>query len=122
LQPKGLVKCLFNGRNYKAGKIVCVLIMLFVLITVSLQPQILATAYPILSVSPITSNVVGLDSINDNSGQNTFPVEEQVCTTGDVSATDLTGHLPATLDIPQILYQCPSLSGYFFMKYGRQVW
>ena len=46
-----------------------------------------AVAAPILSIAPITWNVIGLDSNNVNAGPNTFPVGARVCNIGDISAS-----------------------------------
>ncbi|HEX2642792.1 MAG TPA: hypothetical protein VHU81_07350, partial [Thermoanaerobaculia bacterium] len=43
-----------------------------------------------LSVTPLTWNVVGLDSNNVNVGPNHFPVGARVCNTGDAPATNVT--------------------------------
>jgi hypothetical protein len=47
-------------------------------------------AAPALSVTPITLNVVGLDSNNVNTGPNEFPVGVRVCSTGSSSAANVT--------------------------------
>jgi uncharacterized repeat protein (TIGR01451 family) len=44
-----------------------------------------------LNVSPLTWNVIGLDSNNVNAGPNRFPVGARVCNTGDEPATGLAG-------------------------------
>jgi len=49
-----------------------------------------ALAQPILTITPITWNVVGLDSNDVNSGPNNFPVGARVCNTGDSAATNVT--------------------------------
>jgi len=46
-----------------------------------------ALGSPVLGVSPITWNVVGLDSNNVNVGPNNFPVGARVCNTGTDPAT-----------------------------------
>lgn len=43
----------------------------------------------ILSITPITWDVIGLDSNNVNAGPDTFPVGARVCNTGDEPATNL---------------------------------
>ena len=42
-----------------------------------------------LTVTPITWNIVGLDSNNVNVGPNNFPVGARVCNTGDAAATNV---------------------------------
>lgn len=48
-----------------------------------------ASAAPALTVTPVTFNVVGLDSNNVNAGPNSFPVGARVCNTGDAAATNV---------------------------------
>ena len=48
-----------------------------------------ASAAPVLSITPITWNVVGLDSNNVNSGPATFASGARVCNTGDAVATNV---------------------------------
>ena len=49
-----------------------------------------ALAQPILTITPITWNVVGLDSNDVTTGPINFPVGARVCNTGDTDATDVT--------------------------------
>jgi len=49
-----------------------------------------AMAQPILTITPITWNVVGLDSNDVTTGPNNFPVGARVCNTGDMAATNVT--------------------------------
>jgi hypothetical protein len=48
-----------------------------------------AQAAPVLTVTTITWNVVGLDSNNVNIGPNQFPVGARICNTGSSSATNV---------------------------------
>ncbi len=50
---------------------------------------LLVHADAILTIEPITWNVVGLDSNNVNVGPNTFPVGVRVCNSGDDPATNV---------------------------------
>ncbi|HEV8579345.1 MAG TPA: DUF11 domain-containing protein [Thermoanaerobaculia bacterium] len=43
-----------------------------------------------LSITPITWNIIGLDSNNVNVGPNHFPVGARICNTGDAAATNVT--------------------------------
>ena len=52
--------------------------------------QLLAHADAILTIEPITWNVIGLDSNNVNVGPNNFPVGARVCNTGPDPATNVT--------------------------------
>ena len=49
-----------------------------------------ALAQPILTITPITWNVVGLDSNDVTTGPNNFPVGARVCNTGDTDAINVT--------------------------------
>src|SRR5581483_2605230 len=53
-------------------------------------PQSPASAAASLTITPITWNIIGLDSNNVNVGPNDFPVGARVCNTGDVAATNVT--------------------------------
>lgn len=46
-----------------------------------------ATVAPVLTITPITWNVIGLDSNNQTVGPNEFPVGVRVCNTGTAAAT-----------------------------------
>ena len=62
--------------------------LLFVLLAgFVFQPQYPAYAAANMSVTPITWNVVGLDSNNVNVGPNNFPVGVRVCNTSTASET-----------------------------------
>jgi len=50
-------------------------------------------AHASLSVTPVTWNVIGLDSNNVNDGPNTYLVGVLVCNTGGAAVTNLTGTL-----------------------------
>src|SRR5688572_17695680 len=67
-----------------------VLSLVAVLVVSLFQPQSRASAAAILTVSPITWNIIGLDSNNVNVGPNNFPVGARVCNTGDTTATNVT--------------------------------
>jgi len=54
----------------------------------SLRPLV-ALADAALTITPITWNVVGLDSNDVNVGPNNFPVGARVCNTGDAPATNV---------------------------------
>ena len=67
---------------------VSVLAAMIVVVSLVLPPSAVSAA-PTLTVTPITWNVIGLDSNNVNVGPNNFPVGVRVCNTGD-AATNLT--------------------------------
>lgn len=52
-----------------------------------------AFAAPVLTVAPLTWNIIGLDSNDVNDGPNKFPVGARVCNTGDQTATGLNAQL-----------------------------
>ncbi len=54
------------------------------------HPQSNASAAAVLTISPLTWNVIGLDSNNVNVGPNNFPVGARVCNTGDAAAANVT--------------------------------
>ena len=53
------------------------------------QPQFSSKAAAILEITPITWNVIGLDSNRVNDGPNKFPVGARVCNTGDTPAANV---------------------------------
>ncbi|HRQ23337.1 MAG TPA: hypothetical protein PLF42_07930, partial [Anaerolineales bacterium] len=64
---------------------------LFVFV-LSLIPFQSASAAANLTITPITWNVIGLDSNNVNTGPNNFPVGARVCNTGDAPATNVSAN------------------------------
>jgi uncharacterized repeat protein (TIGR01451 family) len=57
---------------------------------ISLWQSAPALAAPILTIQPISWNIVGLDSNNVNVGPNTYMVGARVCNVGDTAATNVT--------------------------------
>ncbi|MBI3913570.1 MAG: hypothetical protein HY327_05220, partial [Chloroflexi bacterium] len=55
----------------------------------ALQPAARVAAAPVLTITPITWNVIGLDSNDVTVGPNTFMVGARVCNTGDTTATNV---------------------------------
>src|SRR5688572_7076233 len=66
------------------------LLLIVVLILSVFQPQSIASAAAILTITPLTWNIIGLDSNNVNVGPNNFPVGARVCNTSTAGET-LTG-------------------------------
>ena len=64
-----------------------VLLAILVLGQLIAPPPVQAAA--VLTVTPITWNVIGLDSNNVNAGPNEFPIGARVCNSGDAAATSL---------------------------------
>jgi len=60
-----------------------------VLIALLFLPLLTTKAAPILSITSITWNVVGLDGQDITAGSNLYPVGARVCNTGDEEATDV---------------------------------
>src|SRR5258706_4927440 len=73
--------------NSRGSRWIIHVIALAGLLTGLLIPQSPAYAAPILSIAPITWNVIGLDSNNVNVGPNNFPVGARVCNTGTATGT-----------------------------------
>jgi hypothetical protein len=62
-----------------------------------------------LTVTPVTWDVVGLDSNNVNSGPNAFPVGVRVCNTGDTDATNSVATWSwKTTTTPSTVFQAPA--------------
>src|SRR5215216_1357668 len=79
-----------NNRYVPFVRIALVLILVIVVVASLFQPQSSASAAAILTITPLTWNIVGLDSNNVNVGPNNFPVGARVCNTGDATATNVT--------------------------------
>ncbi len=79
-------KNLVGNRNFR---FVLALGMIAALVLSLVQPTGAVKAAPILTVTPITWNVIGLDSNNVNVGPNNFPVGARVCNTGIEPATNI---------------------------------
>ena len=60
------------------------------LVTIAVRPQFDAAAAAAMTITPLTWNIVGLDSNNVNVGPNHFPVGARVCNTSTAGET-LTG-------------------------------
>src|SRR5688572_17853481 len=73
-------------KLYLAGVVCAILLVLFA--TSSFRAGE-ANAAPVLTIAPITWNVIGLDSNNVSVGPDTFPVGARVCNTGDATATNV---------------------------------
>src|SRR5574341_144067 len=78
-----------NTRYVPYLRIALVLILIAVLVASLFQPQSTASAAAILTVSPLTWNIIGLDSNNVSVGPNNFPVGGRVCNTGNSTATNV---------------------------------
>src|SRR6266508_6078905 len=78
-----------NTRTFSFLRI-GLLTLLIVVLTISVfQPQSTVSAAAALTITPLTWNVIGLDSNNVNVGPNNFPVGARVCNTGGAIATNV---------------------------------
>ncbi len=89
-----------------------ILAMLLGLVAGIAQPQSVVQGAAALTVTPITWNVVGLDSNNVNVGPNHFPVGARVCNTGDAAATNVKSAFNWTSANGAINIRPGSLTGY----------
>ena len=105
---------MFNSIFNRSCKAVCLLVASMVLTTFvagqdvrsdvgeGLEGQVLtqyfeksgvavseAAMVPVLTITPITWGVVGLDSNNVTTGPNLFPVGARICNTGTTAATNV---------------------------------
>jgi LPXTG-site transpeptidase (sortase) family protein len=79
-----------STRTYSFLRITLFALLIIMLALSVFQPQATASAAAVLTISPITWNVIGLDSNNVSVGPNNFPVGARVCNTGNVAATNVT--------------------------------
>src|SRR5215208_530813 len=79
-----------STRTYSLLRITLFTLLIIGLVSSVFQPQSTVSAAAVLTISPITWNVIGLDSNNVNVGPNNFPVGARVCNTGDLTATGIT--------------------------------
>ena len=77
-----------GGRKVSFSNFILIFATLMALVAsaVNVKP---AHAAAVLTITPITWNVIGLDSNNVSVGPNNFPVGVRVCNTGDAAATGL---------------------------------
>ena len=52
-------------------------------------PNHVVSAQAVLTIEPVSWNVIGLDSNNQNVGPDTFPVGAKICNTGDLDASSI---------------------------------
>ena len=89
-----------------------ILAMLLGLVVGIAQPQSVVQGAAALTVTPITWNVVGLDSNNVSVGPNHFPVGARVCNTGDAVAANVKSAFNWTSANGAINIRPDSLTGY----------
>ena len=78
-------KVTMNPRFLSFLRRALALLLITILLASVFKPQTNASAAAVLTVSPLTLNIVGLDSNNVNLGPNNFPVGGRVCNTGDAA-------------------------------------
>lgn len=81
-----------KNRTYLFLRTGTLLTLIIVFLTSLFRPQFAASAAAVLTVTPITWNVIGLDSNNVNVGPNHFPIGARVCNTGDTASTNVTAN------------------------------
>src|SRR5215212_8562481 len=99
-----------STRTYSLLRITLFTLLIIGLVSSVFQPQSTVSAAAVLTISPITWNVIGLDSNNVNVGPNNFPVGARVCNTGDVTATNVTSTFIWDSTDPYINLRSGSLS------------
>jgi hypothetical protein len=82
-----------RNHHFSFSRVSLLILSISGLIASVFQPQIDVFAAAALTITPITWNVIGLDSNNVNVGPNHFPVGARVCNTGDTAATNVTARL-----------------------------
>src|SRR5215216_1518589 len=70
-----------STRTYSLLRITLFTLLIIGLVSSVFQPQSTVSAAAVLTISPITWNVIGLDSNNVSVGPNNFPVGARVCNT-----------------------------------------
>src|SRR5215475_1421494 len=79
-----------NARNILFSRVFLLVILILIMVAAVGQPQSTVSAATTLTVTPLTWNIIGLDSNNVNVGPNDFPVGARVCNTGAAIATNVT--------------------------------
>ena len=79
-----------STRYLSFVRIALILVLVAVLAASLFQPQSSASAAAVLTITPLTWNIIGLDSNNVSVGPNHFPIGARVCNSGDTTATNVT--------------------------------
>jgi hypothetical protein len=74
----------------RARVLVALAVLALALVTIPSSP---ADAAPVLTVTPLSWNVIGLDSNSPATGPDLFPVAARVCNTGDAVATAVSSQI-----------------------------
>src|SRR5215213_8776548 len=99
-----------STRTYSLLRITLFTLLIIGLVSSVFQPQSTVSAAAVLTISPLTWNVIGLDSNNVNVGPNNFPVGARVCNTGNAVATNVTSTFVWDSADPYINLRAGSLS------------
>jgi len=78
-----------GGRTSLGKLLVLFLVVMLALGGVLFKPGWNTRAAAILTITPITWNVIGLDSLSVALGPDIYPVGARVCNTGDTAATNV---------------------------------
>ena len=78
-----------GGRRSLGKVLALVLVMMLALGGALIQPSANTRAAAFLTITPITWNVIGLDSTDVTLGPNIYPIGARVCNTGDTAAANL---------------------------------
>ena len=81
----GTSKSFGASRQSRLARISGPIVALATIISMILTPAPVARAAASLTVTPLTWNVIGLDSNNVNVGPNHFPIGARVCNTSDAA-------------------------------------
>lgn len=87
--PQRNNKEFFSKLINKPFSVAIVVISIFLLIVVVKNPQFGTSAAAVITIEPLTWNVIGLDATNVNSGPNQSSVGVRVCNTGDSPANNV---------------------------------
>jgi hypothetical protein len=82
-------KISINPNPVSFLRIALLVLLILVLVASIFQPQSTASAAAVLTITPLTWNIIGLDSNNVNVGPSNFPVGARVCNTGVAIATNV---------------------------------
>ena len=99
-----------DRRTFIVLRTTLLIVLILGLVSSVFRPQSTASAAAVLTISPLTWNVIGLDSNNVAVGPNNFPVGARVCNTGDAVATNVTSNFVWDTTDPYINLRSGSLS------------
>src|SRR5215475_8399681 len=98
-----------NARNILFSRVFLLVILILIMVAAVGQPQSTVSAATTLTVTPLTWNIMGLDSNNVNVGPNNFPVGARVCNTGNATATNVTANF---------VWDAPGIDPYINLRTG----